>query len=235
MKTSVFIPVDDTSMASLEDIVFAYNNAKIRPDEIIINAFGVEDETTLGILRNIQKMEYDNVVIYARKTSGSRADNYNYAKAQTNNEIVLFHNPKTIPSIKRVETVKNHFETTDSYVIHHVYMNFDIYFDRVDQITDLRPISSADLFKRYYPFGVIGEPWLMTHTYGQELGAQFLDVESVCVRSEVLDETKWKNNYECNLYLGKEDGLDFEFALETLYKYKRSVIMNIPLTITNNN
>ena len=231
MKTSIYIPVDYTCMSRLIEIVSVYNNAKVSPDEIIINAFGIEDENSLNILREIQSLGHTNTTIYARKTNGSMSDNRNYAKSLTKNDIVLFNDAMVCPSMKRVEEIKKYFEHTNTMIAHHLSYHYDVFFGHNVNVPDFGVIPSSDVYNRYYPFGVVGEPWMHTRTYGQEFGANGLDINSVCVRREVLDDVVWKNSYECELYQGRSNGDGYEFALETLYKYNRSDILNIPLTI----
>ena len=110
MRTSVYIPVDNTSMDKLKTIVSLYNTATVKPDEIIINAFGIHTEEFVSILRSVQELGYDNTTIYARKQDGEMSDNRNYALRQTTGDIILYHNPKTTPSTKRVEIIKKYFE-----------------------------------------------------------------------------------------------------------------------------
>ena len=110
MKTSVYITVDTTSMSLLFSIVELYNIGDCCPDEIIINACGVDDEESLGILRKISDKKHENVKIFARKTFDSIPDNTNYAKSLTTHEIVIFHDPNVLPSVKRVEIVKNYIQ-----------------------------------------------------------------------------------------------------------------------------
>jgi len=201
------------------------------PDEIIINADGVTDAESLNILRNIQSANHDNVKIFARKTDGSIADNRNYAKQLTMGDIVLFHNIDTIPSYTRVNLIKHFFEHFDVLVVNHT-LSYNV--DRgIDGNMFEGVISSNDLYKRYFPFHNRENVWQFTRTYGQEFGVENIDHESVCVRRDVLNDISWKNVFQYELYRGNGDGLYYEFELDTLYKYKKSEIINIPLTIVN--
>ena len=233
MKTSVYIPVDNNSMDLLSSIVELYNIGEFPPDEIIINACGIDDEKSLGILKQIHEKNHKNVKIFARKTYDSVPDNVNYAKSLTNHEIVLLHDPKVLPSVKRCEIVKNYMTDCDVKVVHHTSYNFDVFFDDSVPVKYKNIVKSYDLYTRYFPFGEKLHAWQYTRRYGQEFGAQWVDINSVCVRREVLDEFEFKNDYGWELYRGNGDGMGYEFALETLYKYKRSEILNIPLTIVN--
>ena len=234
MKTSVYIPTDGWHIAKLDSIVEAYNRAKVRPDEIVINACGVENVKSLKILTKLYEKGYDNVKIYAKKTFESIADNMNLVTKVTENEIVLFHNPNVIPSVKRVEMVKNYFENNEIKVLHHTCFKYDLFLDGdLDLIPEeyKTSIKSQDLYKRYFPFGDPSYVWQHTHHYGQEFNIHDLDNTSVCVHKSVLSDTKWKNDYEFELYRGYSNGMGYEFALETLYKYNKSDILNMPLTI----
>ena len=231
MKTSIYIPVSNKSINRLYTIVEMYNVAEVRPDEIIINACGIDDEVSLGILRQIHDRKHDNVKIYARKTFDSIPDNSNYAKALTSGDLVMFHDPNVLPSTKRVDIVKKYFENHDILVLHHIGYTVDLYLDEKMVVDTTRVVQSSDLYSRYFPFRIKTDAWSFTRRYGQEFGVIGLDINSVCVRKEVLSENSWKNDYECEIYRGRKDGFGYEFALQNLYKYNKSDILNIPLTI----
>ena len=231
MKTSIYIPADNTSMSKLKTIVSMYNNGTVKPDEIVINVFGVYNEEYVSVLRSVQELGFDNVIIYARKLDGEMADNRNYALQHTTGDIVLYHNPKTYPSIKRVELIKKYFEENDVYVLHHNVYNYDIYTDNAIKTDNINCICASELYSRYFPFGHRESVWSYTKHYGQEFGAKAIDMDSVCVLRGVLAETKWKKPFEIELYQGFDDGMCYDFCLDTLYKYKKSGILDIPLTI----
>ena len=230
MKTSIFIPVNDGNISNIKNIILSYNNGTIIPDEIVINAIGVEDEITLSYLREVQKLKYDNVKIYSCKTHMYDSENMNYANTLTTGDIIMYHNPLSVPSTKRVEIIKNHFDTEDSLVVHHQFFGTDeLNSITVDKYT---VIESKTLYDRYYPFKDKYGPWQFTKTYGQEVGAVYIDYESVCVKREVLDRVKWKTPYQLELYKGdKFKGMCYEFCLETLYIYNRSEVIMLPLTV----
>ena len=233
MKTSIYIPVDNTKLDKLVDIVKSYNAGSVIPDEIVINAMGITSQESIDTLREIQDLKQDNVVIYACKTNGTISENKNYASKITLNDIIMYHNPDMIPSMKRVEVVKRYFEDTDKCVVIHSQYNFDVFGSESIPVDNLRIIPSSTIYERYFPFKVKENAWQYTRTFGQELGGRYLDYESICVRKEVLNEFKWKNSFELEIYEGNYDGECYEFCIDTLYKYNRTDILNIPLTITN--
>lgn len=228
MKTSIYIPTDNLSVNNLINIVDIYNNGDVVPDEIIINVDSVVDTHSLEMLRNLYLLNYDNVIIFVRKTLGTLSENRNNAKKLTNGDLILYHDVNTIPNMNRVKIIKKYFETNDVMVANHTLsyntdynINYDIY--------DI--VKSEELYKRYFPFNVKEHVWGYTRTYGQEFGIHNVDHLSVCVRREVIENIEWKNDYQYDLYKGTGDGSGYEFELESLYKYNKSDILNVPLTI----
>jgi len=231
MTASVYIVADDDTKNNLYDIVCAYNSANIKPDEIVINAYGVNNDNFVEILRKIKTPDNNNVILYARKSYGSIDLGLNGASSLTNKDIVLFHNIKTIPNSKRVEIVKNYFENYGVYVLHHTYNHNSVDIDDNSIFNSDFLFKYDKLYSRYYPFNEQYNAWQYTRTYGQELGVDKVDMYSVCVNRVVLNNIKWKNQYQYELYRGSGDGCGYEFALENLYKYKKCDILNVPLTI----
>ncbi len=234
MKTSIFIPVDDTKLDNLVEIVKRYNDGSVIPDEIVINALGITDQASLDILRQVQDLKQENVIIFACKTEGTVSENKNYTLKLTTGDIVMYHNPYSFPSMKRVEVIKKYFEENDKYMVIHTNFNLDVFASDVIPLDNLREIHSQDLYRRYFPFNVRENAWQYTRTFGQELGVRYLDYDSLCIRREVMNEIKWKNQYELEIYRGSADGSGYEFCIDTLYKYNRTDILNIPLTISKN-
>lgn len=231
MKTSVYIPVEITYLKNLEPIISIYNSGSVVPDEIVLNVFSLDDEESLTYLRELQDKGYGNLKIYARKTYGSLAENMNYAERLTDGDIVLFHDCRKYPSEKRIEVVQKHFDNNDTYILNHTSFTFDVAVGvNLDKV---KIVSSPEMCKRYFPFNELGDVWRHGRYYGEAFNIRGVDMNSVCVRREVLENTKWKESFELEYYKGSDPlyGSLYDFCFETLYKYKKSDIINIPLTI----
>ncbi len=116
MKTSIFIPVDNTQLTKLVDIVERYNAGTVIPDEIVINAMGIVSQESIDQLRRVQDLKHDNVRIYACKTNSTVPENKNYTLKTAYGDIILYHNPLMLPSVKRVEIIKKYFEEGRGWV-----------------------------------------------------------------------------------------------------------------------
>jgi len=230
MNISVYIPLTYNNMSRIVDIVETYDNGTVKPDELVINVFGVTEQKHIDILKSVYDLNLNYVKIFVQKTIGSDADNLNFAKTLTHKEIISYHNPNTIPSQFRIEYIKNYFENNDIFVLNHVLgYNKDIQY-----IPQYDKALSEHLYKRYFPFGVLNHSWNYTRTYGGEFGIKNIDYSSVSIRREVFDDVSWKNDYEYDLYKGNGVGLYYEFHIETLYKYKKSNIVGLELTFIEN-
>jgi len=232
MSFSVYVYVNANvdSLNNLKNIMVSYNNSDDIPDEIVFNVTGIESEEHLSILKDLYREKYSNVHIYATKSHSSKAKEYNKAVVLTTGDFVVFNPPNRIPSSKRMEITK-HFTSLGKYgILHNCCYSVDALNDGYE-IENIKTISSDMLFARYYPFKEQYGCWRYTRTYGSEFGLKSVDMESPVVYRDILKVTKWKEPFECKLYHGNSDGMSYEFALETLYTYKKSLIIDLPLTI----
>lgn len=231
MTISVYIPTDGGRLSRLDEIINIYNSGTLIPDEIVISAFNVITEDQLSYLKDIHSKKYGNVKIYAGKNLGTIAENQNYALKFTIGDIVAFHDPQKYPSIKRIEIIKQFFETYDIKILHHTAsMRNDIFVDNEFSFERVDIIQSDEIYRRYFPFKTMKNSWVCCRTYGQEFSIQ-VDMSSMCVSRELLTNIKWKERFECELYRGNSDGCGYEFSMESLYTYNKSLITGTPLTV----
>jgi len=230
MSISVYIPTDGERLSKLDDIINTYNNGTLKPDEIVISAFCVFKEEHLTYLRDIHSKNYDNVKIYAGKNLGSTAENLNYALKFTTGDLVLFHDPQKYPSVVRIEMVKQLFETQDINVLHHPSSMVEMFTDKTFSLEHMDIIRSDEIYRRYFPLRGVKNSWMCSRNYGQEFSIQ-ADMSSICTTREMLKNIKWKDNHECEFYRGNAEGFGYEFSMEILYTYNKSLIIGSPLTV----
>lgn len=230
MRASVYIPVDDGCLDKLEQIINIYNTGTLVPNEIVINGYGIDNQERVDQLMAVKKC-HDNVIVYAKKSRGELAHNNNMAFTLTSGDIIMYHNPNVFPSCRKVELVVDAFEG-DIMSLHHTYYNYDILAGDVN-ISKVKTLESQELYNRYFPFKQLSHVWDYARTFGTELGVRYVDEKSISVRREVLEEITWKEPHQITLYQGSGDGQFYDFNLETLYKYNKSVILQVPLTISN--
>lgn len=231
MKTSVYIPSIPRSFDNLKAIVEIYNAGTVVPDEIIINASQVDTQECVDVLMELKNLEIPNLTIYAQKLLVSAGTNRLQSKDLTTGDIILYQDDDDLPSHRRVEVVKHYFETQDIMALNHTITfnqpvpkyEGDIDYDKI------RVVSSNELTSRYLPFGNLQDVWNHTRYYGIEFGFR-IGTGVVCIRREVLDDITWKDNHLVSLCKkGDGTGEDYDFCLETLHKYNKSILINIPL------
>jgi len=228
MNVSVYIDVDYNEINHLYDIVIAYDKGTIKPNELVINISGVVDENDVNTLYEIQNLKIPYVKIYLSKTLIPKFKNRNYVRTLTTGDIIVFNKFNVIPHKDRINFIKKYFKNNNVYVLHHTFA-YNIIDSNVQEYT----ITSDDLYKRYFPFNNKLGCWQYTRTYGVEFGVDNIDMESVVIRKHVLNDIIWKDTYQLELYKGNDNGMYYEFALDNLYTYKKSVILNYPLTFVN--
>ena len=230
MNVSVYIPIDIKYIEKIDLIISLYNNGSVIPYEIIVNVFGLVDEKPLNILRDLQKHGHENLKIYARKTHGTITENMNYASSLTSGDIILFHDCSRYPSLRRVDVISDYFKVHDVVGVHHTSYTSDI-IDGVN-LDKINSITSHEIYNKYFPFNDYSDTWRYCRHYGDDF-IRGIDNKSLCVKREVLDAIKFKESYELEIYKGNDYiiGSIYEFSLETMYKYNKSNIVNVPLTI----
>jgi len=227
MRISVYIPTDDKTIHNVRKIIEMYNSVDEKPYEIIVNAFGVDNENILTQMKDITNLKIPNVKVYGSKRHSTTAENMNLGMTLCSGDILMYHNSVMFPSLKRCEIIKNIFSTTDIVCLTHPYHNYDV-ANMVENIK-YRTVESQEIYERYFPFKTLFNVWDMTRTYGVEFGVRTADFGSVCVKRDV--GIKWKETHQIEHYKGASNGMYYDFLIDTLYTYNKSVIIDIPLTI----
>jgi len=226
MTVSVYIPTDSSRLSYLDSIINMYNSGTVKPDEIVISAFNVINDEHLTLLRDIHNKHYDNVKIYAGKNLGTPAENQNNAVKFTTGDVVAFHDPQKDPSAIRIEMMKKIFES-DIKILHHPSSTYE-QFHKVCPV-GYDSIPSDQIYQRYFPLRGVKNTWICCRNYGQEFSF-IVDMLSICTTREMLQNVKWKESYDCEYYRGNSEGFAYEFSMEILYTYNRSLIIGSPLT-----
>jgi len=232
MKISVYIPTTYEHLSKLDSIISTYNSGTVKPDEIVVSVFGVTAEHHVQYLKDIHSKNYGNVFLYAGKVLGTLAENRNNTMKFTTGGLIIYHDASKYPSVRRIEIIQKYFEKYDINILHHTLFIGE-FSDESLQVHDINIATSNDLYKRYFPFRDLKGCWQFTRTYGQELLMHNVDMESVSVKREILENYKWKEPFECELYRGNGEGLYYEFSLENLYTYNKSMIIGSALTVNN--
>lgn len=229
MKTTVFIPALPKSLKNLNNIIEVYNNGTVKPDEIIINISMVNNDI-VKYLMDLKNLQY-NIKLFTHQYKMDAGTNRQMAKYLATGDIILYQDDDDIPSERRVEIVKNFFEHTDIMCLAHGY----VYNKELPDISnicveDIKTISSSILYRKYFPNGKLEECKNITDAYGGEFNIAVC-AGPICIRKEVLDVIKWKNNQEITLckYGSIGKGEDYDFCMEVLHKYNMSILIDIPL------
>jgi hypothetical protein len=231
MKTTVYIPTTSDHLPKLDEIISIYNNGTVKPDEIVVSVFNVNTEDHIKYLKDIHSKNYGNVFLYAGKVLGTLAENRNNTLKFTTGDLMIYHDSNKLPSIRRVETIKQCFEKYDINILHHSTFSRDLFEEYEFSFDTMEIVTSDLLYKRYFPFKDSNGCWQFTRNYGQEFSITGIDMESVSVKREVLEKYKWKEPFECEMYRGNGEGLFYEFSLGNLYTYNKSMITGSPLTV----
>ena len=231
MKISVYIPSIPRSFDNLKNIIDIYNSGTLVPDEIVIHASDVGSKESVAALTKLKKLEYPNVKIYAHKLLVSAGKNREMTLELTTGDLIIYQDDDDLPSKRRVEIIKYFFDNHDIVALNHgIFFNKPLVEipDSVD-LNSIRYVTSDELTKRYLPFGELADVWRYSKWYGIEFGIQ-IGTGVVSVKREVLNEVHWKDLHEISL-CGKEDGTgeDYDFCMETLHKFNKSMLINAPL------
>ena len=225
----VIVNTNSGNAAMMTKIVNAYNSGTVVPDEIAINITDITDNISLGSFLDLKEMN-PNVFLYANRIFDTDAHFRKKSLTLVSSDIILYQTDNAIPHRQRVEIIKDLFDNNDIVAVSHPT---SVNASSVLEINHIQRIESDILFRRYFPHNNKFNAIQYTRHFGLEFNIK-TDMANICIRRDVLNRIHWKDDFEVELY-PKQDcfGAYYDFCLETLYTYNKSMVIDAPLTIVN--
>jgi hypothetical protein len=234
MKISLFIPTIPEHIRFLNSILYIYiNESTVKPNEVIVsvsNSKVIQEDIIKSLINefpNVNFILHDNIMLAGPNRQSS--------KEYCSGDIIIYHDSDDLPHIQRIEFIKYFFETMDIVHLNHSYeptSNQPIkngeYHKNFINIDEVKWVDSNTLKSSFFPNNVLEEcinhTNAYTHTYHTHAGV-------TAIKKDVLNHIRWKDRDELSYspgwnnlnYKGAED---YEFCMETLYTFNKSIIIN---------
>ena len=224
-KISVFIPTIPDHFTYLDKILPIYIDKSVeKPDEIVVSVSQCDDIPNLKFITN----KYKDVKFLLHKDALLSGPNRQFSN-QCKGDIIVYHNSNALPHIQRLQIIKHFFNKYDIVHLNHSYDTKKNYNENIIDIKkDITVIRTGPLYRKYYPHKNLKE-CIKYNTYGGDFENVIDYVHSgiTCIRKEVLNHIKWKHPNELNFVKNELTfGDDYEFNMETLFKYNKSMIID---------
>jgi hypothetical protein len=227
VKYCVFIPAMPNRFNKLENLINIYNSGTIKPDEIIINASSV-DKNNYNILIDLFNKKLDNLKIIPHQIHLDAGTNRQQALYISNSDVIIYQDDDDVPSNNRVEVIKWFFENREIECLNHSYVynkgtenvpygsNFDL----------INIIESDTIYKKYFNMSL--DDCKKFNSYGE--GFDFpICAGPVSIKRSILKDVEWKDRKNVTLCKFAPRGEDFDFCMEVLFKFNKSIIIDSKL------
>jgi len=225
-KISLVIPATPGDAIFLPELLRTINRGSILPYEIIIS-ISVGGDVPPSLVSDIEK-EFGRVskgAILLNQETFLHAGNRNRGAALATGDIVAFFDADDLPHLRLFEVVAFMFENYDILHLNHCTTQEPL---PLPPISNINVADSDFLYSMYFPKGEFFECRSMANCYGAGLETNFGAVHSghTYIKREVLESVFWREPSERVL----QSAEDYEFCMEVLYKYRKSVIINSVLS-----
>ena len=227
MRASVFIPSIPEHLANVPEILSAYESGSAQPDEVVVMVSRA-DEASAKELANVKNYPWKRVRMIVRSERVFAGPARQMALKECDGDIVLYQDSDDLPHERRVQFAKHFFTVRDIKILNHSY------FYRKQPtwplvLEDVKSTEGDDLYKLYFPDGKVESCRKYCDCYGGGLPFP-VHAGACCIRREVLEEVKWKGPDELVFAPDpKHKTEDYEFCMEVLFKWNKSLVINCPL------
>lgn len=237
MKTSVVIPATNGNFGYLNCILRHYEDGTELPDEVIISLSNAHlvDQNEIDDLERKFIRSFSIKVLRHNKTM-IQGPNRDAASRAATNDIIISNDADDIPHPRRVEIIRNYFESHKIAMLNHCYIS---HTQRV--FPDIKSISVLDCDKvlnHHFPNHVRDEQAINQQLKNRRLfrpnpsslgfsapyggGLQWsVHAGNVAVHKNIFNFVSWRHT--------EEVAWDYDFCMDVLYAFNKSIIIDSPL------
>lgn len=233
MTTSLFIPTTPNHFSNLQKIFNLYRVGTVLPDEVIVSVSDYKNVDQFLLEKTIK--ENQDIRFILSETVLLAGPNRQVSKDFCSKDIIIYQDSDDLPHNQRIEIIKYFFENYDICHLNHSYIpinnNEEDYVDEKIDINDIRYVSSQTIRNSFFPNNILEECTKNTNAYSHSFDTHG---GATAIKRNILNTIKWKDRHELRnspiwnvpQYKGAED---YEFCMEALYCFNKSMIINSKL------
>jgi hypothetical protein len=226
MKISLVIPSTPNHFKYIDCILKNYEKGTIKPDEIIVSVSNgnlLEKKTVEDIIEKYSN-SFGRLDIILNERQVMEGPNRGVGSEHSKFDYITYHDSDDIPHPQRIEIIKYFFENFDILHLNHSY-TFETKFDLIYP-QNVKYRTSDFLYQQHFGDNSFTErpldyfPNPNDRSYGSTCGFAVCGGPTT-IHKSVLEGVKF--NEERIL------SYDYDFCMDVLFKYKKSIIIDSPL------
>ena len=219
MKISVVIPVGPGHALAVNRAIKSCIEQTHPAHEIIVAGFSDDVES-----QNVIKI----------KNEGSAGKNRQIGSEAASGDIIVYQDADDISHPQRLEIISRYFNIADILHLNHSLVTSSNETSHIE-VNSIRHASSEELFGAYFPNSKYVS--CIKHcpsAYGDKIVNWPVHCGAPAIRRCVLDKVKWRSVSELKLHHRAWPRTeDYEFCMEVLYAFNKSMIIDAPVYIYN--
>jgi len=229
MKISLVIPSTPNHFKYLDCILTKYFENTVKPDQVIISVSEgnlINQQLTDQLKIKYSKM-FDDFIMVLNDKKVMEGPNRGVGSKYATCDYITYHDSDDIPHPQRIEIIKHFFEKYDILHLNHSY-TFKTEFNYIS-IDDIVKYESEFLYKNHFnDIENIGKrpTEIFPNPKDKSYGCSWLIGFPICggptsINRKVLDRINWSED--------KILSYDYDFCMDVLFKFKKSMVINSPL------
>jgi|10_taG_2_1085330.scaffolds.fasta_scaffold08661_5 hypothetical protein len=237
MKTSLIIPSTNNHFQYIGCILEHYKNGTVKPDEVIVSVSKAHEMDKREIKNIVSKYDncFENLKIVSHFRKVYEGPNRGEGSKVAENDLLIYQDSDDVPHPQRIEIIKYFFENHDILHLNHGY-NFEEKFEKLN-VQEIENKKSHEMFDMYFPDFKEMEQVKRTRKtrprkvydslgnslpYGSGFGPDWnITGGSTAILKSVLEEINWEWTMDVSY--------DYDFCMDTLFYYNKSMLINVPL------
>jgi len=231
MKTSLVIPCTPNHFANnLFSVLKSYENGTVEPDEVIISLsqspllknYKIDPEYLKYFSLCSKGEVFKKFKIISHKEKKTHGPNRQAGSVESTGDVIIYGDADDLAHPQRVEIIKYFFKNYDIVHLNHRWAG-DIKKSKNFILKDIKHFSSNELHAHYFSKNGLKGCVDVSKSYGGGV-MDCTTTGHVSIRKEVLKKIGWKDWQD--LWAPAED---YEFCMETLYTFNKSILIDVPL------
>jgi len=225
VKTSLVIPCTPEHFINISMILFHYASGTKIPDEVVVSLSNSNflNSGMLDLVERTFNEKFASFKILKHDRKLSHGPNRQAGSDGSTGDLLIYADADDVPHLKRVETIHHFFSSFDIVHLNHWWCREDFKFKDFS-LDDVTYIDSQKLNETYFFHNDLNRVRVETPGgYGSMFGR--VHGGNLAIKRDVLEKVRWKDWNE--LQFGPAE--DWEFCVETLFHFKKSMILNADL------